>query len=637
MSKKEKKPIQIDRKKAWRLVWILSAVALILILGSICAYAFYSQERLLVRSEISGVKLGGLTKSAAIEQLQNYATQFNEGQITLRFDGKEWIYIPKDYGASFSVEKAVNDLWQQEKSGDFKAQLKRLLTAPFIPTRSEIGYQLFSVEGLESWRNTLLKGVETPYQETSLNLVPGKVEIVPGLSGKKIDQNQFEINWLEAFKTGKKQIDLTLVPFSPELTAAQAEEAKVRASAILGGSWKIGLPGGKTNELSATKLAGWLGTAPERAVTGTNQGKLGLTIDRDKVKVAVTEWATEIRKKPTNARIALVNGTVQVATEGTAGADLDLDASIQELVSKLVGFGQAAVDNNSKSSERSVTLVGKTVLPDVRKDSLAALGLTEMIGTATTDFSGSPTNRKFNIGVGQRSLDMKLVKPGETFSTTGTLGPISTETGYLNELVIKNNRTVPEAGGGLCQVSTTLFRSVLSAGLPIIERSNHAYRVSYYERGVGPGLDATIYDPSPDLKWKNDLSSSIYIQSYINGTKLTFELYGTNDGRKSTIGKPVILADYPVGDPIMLETDTLYVGEKKQVETAHNGAKTSVTYVVNRAGKDIINRTFISVYKAWPAQYLVGTKPNPNATPTPTPTPTPDPTPTPTLTPTPSP
>jgi vancomycin resistance protein YoaR len=310
---------------------------------------------------------------------------------------------------------------------------------------------------------------------------------------------------------------------------------------------------------------------------------------------ALDEWSAKVTKDPLNARLGITDGKVTVLENDKNGTSVNKEKSL------------AAFTAAVQTGAHTATGVIQTAQAAVRADTIASLGLNELVGTATTDFSGSPNNRKFNIAKGAQALDRKLVKAGETFSTTGTLGPVEESTGYLPELVIKGNRTVPEAGGGLCQVSTTLFRSVLNAGLPIIERQNHAYRVSYYERDTGPGLDATVYIPNPDLKWKNDFGSAVFVQSTIVGTKITFDLYGTKDGRVSNIPKATILEVYPVGDAIYVNTDTLDKGVTKQIERAHDGAKTSVTYTVSRDGKEIYKKTFVSIYRAWPAQYLVGT------------------------------
>ena len=159
-------------------------------------------------------------------------------------------------------------------------------------------------------------------------------------------------------------------------------------------------------------------------------------------------------------------------------------------------------------------------------------------------------------------------------------------TGYLPELVIKGDRTVPEFGGGLCQVSTTLFRAVMDSGLPVTARRNHSYRVSYYEKDgngkvIGPGLDATIYEPDVDFKFKNDMSTPVLIIGYVIGDKVTFELYGTKDGRTSKIDGPKKLTETAPGEPVYIETTDLAPGVIKQVETPHPGGSAVATYTIS--------------------------------------------------------
>jgi vancomycin resistance protein YoaR len=240
-------------------------------------------------------------------------------------------------------------------------------------------------------------------------------------------------------------------------------------------------------------------------------------------------------------------------------------------------------------------------------------GITELIGKATTTFTGSPKNRIHNIKNGARLLTGHVIKPGEEFSTLAALGKVDNTTGYLPELVIKGTRTVPEFGGGLCQVSTTLFRSLLNAGLPITARRNHSYRVSYYEKDengkfIGPGLDATIYQSNPDLKFKNDTAHPILVYGYVYGDKITFELYGTRDGRTSKIEGPTLLTETAAGPPIYAETDTLPRGTVKQVEVAHPGGSTKALYSVTYPDGRVENQEFKSFYRRWPARFLVGTK-----------------------------
>jgi vancomycin resistance protein YoaR len=210
-----------------------------------------------------------------------------------------------------------------------------------------------------------------------------------------------------------------------------------------------------------------------------------------------------------DARFAISNGKVSEFQSSTAGRTVDIDALIQSLNGIIEGTHSSPIVLSVKEVEAEVT-----------ESNAESLGITELVAVAHTNFKGSPTNRRKNIANGVKLLNGILIKPGETFSLVKALSPITTANGYLAELVIKGNRTIPEVGGGLCQIGTTMFRVTLNAGLPIVERKNHSYRVSYYEPPVG--MDATIYDPSPDFKFTNDYENYLLLQGYVIGDDIYF-------------------------------------------------------------------------------------------------------------------
>jgi vancomycin resistance protein YoaR len=161
-----------------------------------------------------------------------------------------------------------------------------------------------------------------------------------------------------------------------------------------------------------------------------------------------------------------------------------------------------------------------------------------LLAHGVSTFGGSPNNRRHNIAVGLEKFKGLIVPPGAAFSFDDNLGPVTAEAGFLPELVIKGSEgTIPELGGGLCQVSTTTFRAAMAAGLPITARRNHAYAVQYY---APQGTDATIYPGSADLKFVNDTPGAILIWSYLQDRNtLVFDFWGTKDDRQVTLHKPV--------------------------------------------------------------------------------------------------
>lgn len=250
--------------------------------------------------------------------------------------------------------------------------------------------------------------------------------------------------------------------------------------------------------------------------------------------------------------------------------------------------------------------------PKMTTDKVNSFGIKELIGRGYSEFQGSIPGRIHNVALAAGRLNGILIPPGETFSFNDAVGDISAATGYQSAYIIKEGRTVLGDGGGVCQVSTTLFRAALNAGLPIVERRAHAYRVHYYEEGgYKAGLDATVFSPSVDLKFKNDTPAHILIQTKTDtkNLTLTFELYGTHDGRSSEIYDHVVYGQTPPPPPLYQDDPTLKAGVVKQVDWAAWGAKASFKYRVTRGNEILQDTTFFSNFRPWQAVYLKGTAP----------------------------
>lgn len=232
------------------------------------------------------------------------------------------------------------------------------------------------------------------------------------------------------------------------------------------------------------------------------------------------------------------------------------------------------------------------------------MGIRELLGYGTSNYSGSPGNRTKNIANGARLVGGSIVKPDEEFSLLATLRPFNIENGYLPELVIKEKRTVPEVGGGLCQIGTTTFRATMASGLPVTQRQNHSYRVVYYEPA---GTDATIYDPAPDFRFSNDTGSNIVIiTKVLPKSRLRFEFWGTRDGRVEKQSAVKLWNETKPPAAKLIETSELADGKQKCFETAHAGATTEFTYTITYPDGRVEKKVFRSVYKPWQQQCLIG-------------------------------
>ncbi len=259
-----------------------------------------------------------------------------------------------------------------------------------------------------------------------------------------------------------------------------------------------------------------------------------VTLDAELLRKSLSSISSKVNKNPIDSRFKIEDGKVVVFALSEKGLKLDELKSLEIIIDSL----------KNRDSNTKIDLPYVEINPVMNTDSIDNMKINTLIGEGRSNFRGSPKNRIFNINVATERFNGILIKPDEEFSFVKILGEVDGEHGYLPELVIKKDRTEPEFGGGICQVSTTAFRAAIYSGLEITARRNHAYPVSYYNP---QGMDSTVYVPKPDLRFKNDTPSYILIQTKIVGTELVFQFYGTSDGRKTTVIGPTILEKNPDG------------------------------------------------------------------------------------------
>jgi vancomycin resistance protein YoaR len=253
-----------------------------------------------------------------------------------------------------------------------------------------------------------------------------------------------------------------------------------------------------------------------------------------------------------------------------------------------------------------------------------------LVAQGTTLFTGSSAVRVHNVAIAASRFHGIVISPGEVFSFNEYLGDVSEQTGFEEGLIIFGGRTIKGVGGGVCQVSTTAFQAAFYAGFPFLERHPHGYRVSYYEHGEGPGMDATVFYPDIDLLFENDTPYHLLIETYTNeaAQRLTFKFYSTSDGRVVEKGSTEISDVVPHPPDLYEEDPELAPGEIKKVDWAVDGANVWVERVVRAEDGNLIREdTFFSHYLPWQAVYKYG--PGTEGIPTPEPTAPPDPTATP--------
>ncbi|MEK7091117.1 MAG: VanW family protein [Patescibacteria group bacterium] len=431
--------------------------------------------------------------------------------------------------------------------------------------------------------------VNIPASEPEVSIKSGKVEVSLGENGQEVDERML-MQRIRQFLSGTDNLPVT-VPVRqllPKITADQAEQLRLRAEKLAGKSVTL-KSDGEEWKIEPDQIITWLEADGWK-------------------KMEIEGWvgtlAAGIDRLPQNAHFRYVNGRVEEFAPAKNGAVVKQGELVTLLVSYLVSLEQ------DRQKEITVEIPTVATEPAIKTGQVNTLGIKELIGKGESNFSGSIPNRIFNIKKAAGYMNGVLVAPGETFSFNKYVGDISAVGGYRQAYVIKGGRTVLGDGGGVCQVSTTLFRAILAAGVPIEERTAHAYRVHYYEEDSQPGFDATIFTPDVDLKFKNDTPAYILIQTTVDESKskLVFELYGTSDGRKVETSKARVWDVTPPPPALYQDDPSIPSGQVRQVDFSAWGAKAAFDWKVTRGGEVLQQRTFYSNYRPWQAVFLKGTK-----------------------------
>jgi vancomycin resistance protein YoaR len=328
--------------------------------------------------------------------------------------------------------------------------------------------------------------------------------------------------------------------------------------------------------------------------------QIRITLDREKVDAYLDEQYVEYLEEEVDPVSIYQDEENQIVIDGKGRDGIKIKRSeFKRSLELAINEEIPKIEVTTKTLKAPVTIA--TELQD--------LGIKEMIGQGHTSFYGSPANRVHNINVGMERFNGTLIAPDEEFSFNTQLGAVDYSTGYRKELVITPKGTIPEYGGGLCQVSTTTYRAALYSGLPITDRRPHSYAVSYYSQIVGHGLDATIYLGGQDLKFTNDTPGHILIQAYADSYHAHFKFYGTSDERQVELEGPE-LSNYKYSSTAVVEVESseLAPGEKKQVGTRHTGFDALWKRIITRPGEEPVEEEIFSHYKATQNKFMVGTE-----------------------------
>ena len=549
--------------------------------------------------------VGGLTvEQAAVTLTQHYSSsglekinfstpensyQLDPSEIGLSMDAVRSALSAFHFGRSYPVSN-----WLFEQIFIFS---KKVEIPPVLIFDQNIAFEILE---------NIARTEDIPLKEASLLLEGTKVIATPGQVGRTLDQaaslekltaaiNNYDFDTIDLVV---KEETPTLLDATPFLSDAQI---------ILDRPFTILAPEGIISNIRKWTIT------PENlapmltfSTPGDNPQKPTLQFIDESLDGLIRSISEQVDSAPKNPRFIFNDESreLDLYQEGMPGINVDIPASKAAI--------QSAMTNGNNHAE----LVINTLNPEVADDATAEdLGITELVHVESSYFYGSDSARVQNIETASNEFLGVLVKPGETFSMADIMGDISLDNGYSEALIIYNGKTIEGVGGGVCQVSTTLFRTAFFAGFPIEERHPHAYRVSYYEKVAGnnrdpnlAGLDATVYIPLVDLKFTNDTPYWLLMEAYVNrsASRLTWKFYSTYDGRSVEWNTTGLTNKIEPKEPLYKLNETLEEGEIKQVDWEAEGADVTVSRIVYKHGDILLEDDFFTRYAPWRAVYEYG-------------------------------
>lgn len=564
------------------LIWIL-VISVLILAATYSGYRLAFRRLIFPKVFVSGISVGGMDKITAIRLVQKYFST-NPNNVILRLNGKEInklneIKIERDYNwaveQAFIVGRSGNLLTQ------ISEQFKNLFTSRNI--RTPISYDKDELDGL-------LDQLELDHNQKTvwpkLVLENEEVRLVPGKDGLEIKREALIEKILEVWAMPDKQmVDVPVEVVSAKENSVLVDQA-ISSLKKWGENKLILKQGDFEYELEQSEMVALFGLTRD-------------VVDKDQFGNLLAKIQQQVETEPKDAIFQFENGKVKEFKPEVVGVVIDIPVFYENL-------GKSLVDANKESLEIPVILSQ----PKIKAGEINNLGIKELIGEGKSTFSHSIPGRIFNVNLAASRIDSAVVAPGEEFSFNGAVGDISRSSGYQSAYIISGGKTVLGDGGGVCQVSTTVFRAALNAGLPITERRAHAYRVGYYEQDSKPGIDATVYNPTADLKFLNDTGNHILIQTKVdtNNLKMSVQIYGTKDGRVASISEPKTSGQTPPPATLYVDDPTLPLGQMRQIDWSAWGAKVSFNYKVMRGVETVFEKTFYSNYQPWRAIYLKGTK-----------------------------
>ena len=616
-------PPSRPRSSIW--VFFLLAIGVLMLAGvaTLTLHELRYGDRVYEGVEVAGIPLGGLTIDEAADAIRDELTPFPGETITLRHGDRTWSLSPSDLGVSVDAQALAAEAFAVGRQGALAdtgtsvlASLQGLredLTAQWYAMDAGVSFPpiiRFDQNHLTLILKQVAQEVDLPPREGTLSISGLEVSGASGEPGRMVDQAKTRAAIAPLLEAGTGgTVDLVVEERLPAVMSVDA--AIVEARALLGKSLVLvaeGQDGTQRFAIDPATLRSWLALIPVPGQDGAVELKASL--DEERVRAFVEQAAKQLNRPAYDATLDFDASTNQVVVlqPSQTGQSLDVEASVAAIRAAVLpdraqpstGGGSAAL-----GATQVITAPITIMHPKVDSNKIAEMGIVEQVSEGTTYFKGSARERVQNIVNAAGKFKGTVISPGEEFSFYKAVGDVSAANGFVDSLIIRGDRTETGVGGGVCQVSTTVFRAAFWGGFPIVERYPHSYVVSWYGE---PGYDASIFTPSADFRFLNDTGHYLLVKPEVDTKqgRITFHIYGTKPDRVVEAEKSVITNKQPAPQPLYQEDASLPAGKIKQVDWAKDGMDVMVKRIIKYADGRVKENKFVSKYRPWQAVYLYG-------------------------------
>ncbi len=586
------------------LIWF--CVAVVAGAGLFAGWQFWHTDRIFSGVRVAGIPVGGETRAAALLVLHKELTPYPLAPVFLEHSPKstggggisgaaarQWALGSALLAPQADLEAATNAAYHVGRQGGLIERINSQWQA--FNGKQTVWPEVFISEGIV--RQAVGDAAVEVRRPSRPAIEIGDLSLPPqpGLDVDIAATAQLIMALVESGRSGTVPLQTysTAVPQSAATDSTQGSGG-ASASATSGGPEVSGglapaQPVVLQHQPSGTAFA-LDGAMLQRIMPGGDPSFL----NEEALRYIVEGWASQVSYPAQDARLRFDDATssLTVLQQSRPGQRLSVDLTIEAVRQALV------------TEQRTGTLPIISIPPAVDSGRLNELGIRELVASGSTYFKGSSNTRVYNIEVAAEKLVGVVVPPGEVFSFNSSIEAVSGANGFEDSAIIWGDRTAVGVGGGVCQVSTTVFRAALEGGFPFFERHNHGYVVSWYGE---PGFDATIYTPYVDLRFLNDTDAHLLVQPVVDSVEgvLTFRFYGTKPDREVEIGEAEYKDVKQPGEPVYQVDASLEAGQVKQVEWAKEGMTATVIRKVTENGATREDR-ITSVYLPWNAMYLYG-------------------------------